>query len=111
MSAGTVTTGAVVSTRTTVTVKLFCAVFPCESVALHVTVVWPTGNLLPEDGLHDGVSAPSTVSRAVAEKATGGPGGSGAVRVEPVGKEITGGVVSTRVTVTLKVALPALPGE
>jgi hypothetical protein len=67
MSAGTVITGAVVSTRTTVIVKLLCAVFPCESVALHVTVVWPTGNLLPEDGLQDGVSGPSTLSFALAE--------------------------------------------
>jgi hypothetical protein len=67
MSAGTVITGAVVSTRTTVIVKLLCAVFPCESVALHVTVVWPTGNLLPEDGLQDGVSGPARKRFALAE--------------------------------------------
>jgi hypothetical protein len=67
MSDGTVITGAVVSTRTTVIVKLVCAVFPCESVALHVTVVWPTGNLLPEDGLHPTGTGPSTLSFALAE--------------------------------------------
>src|SRR2546423_8122878 len=100
MSAGTATTGAVVSTRTTVTVKLFCAVFPCESVALHVTVVWPTGNLLPEDGLHDGVSAPSTLSLALAEKVTVVPDGSGVLRLKLAGTVTTGGVMSTTFTVT-----------
>ena len=60
-------TGAVVSTRTTVTVKLFWALLPWESVALQVTIVGPTGNLLPEAGLQVGVSGPSTLSFALAE--------------------------------------------
>ena len=67
MSAGTVITGAVVSIRTTVIVKLFWAPLPCESVALHVTVVGPTGKLLPEAGAHVGEIAPSTLSFALAE--------------------------------------------
>jgi hypothetical protein len=65
-SSGTVTTGAVVSLIVTVTVKEAEPVFPCESVALHMTVVVPTGNLLPDEGLHVGVSGPSTMSFAVA---------------------------------------------
>src|SRR5919206_156383 len=102
MSFGTVTTGAVVSTRTTVIVKLFCAVFPCESVARHVTVVWPTGNVLPEDGLQVGVSEPSTVSLAFASPyVTVFPPGS-SVDVETFDGAVTlGGVVSCTVTVPL----------
>jgi hypothetical protein len=65
--AGTVSTGAVVSTRFTVTVKLFCDVFPCESVAVHVTVVWPSGNVLPDAGAQLGVTGPSRLSVALAE--------------------------------------------
>ena len=45
-SAGGVTTGAVVSV--TVTVKVAVPVLPCASVAEHVTVVTPTGNVSPE---------------------------------------------------------------
>src|SRR5919199_820071 len=111
MSSGTVTTGAVVSTRTTVIVKLFWAVFPCESVARHVTVVWPTGNLLPEEGLHDGVSEPSTLSFALAEKVTLVPEGSGVFTLKLPGTLTTGAVWSTRFTVTAKLALPVLPCE
>src|SRR5918911_2109918 len=111
MSSGTVIAGAVVSTRTTVIVKLFCPVFPCESVALHVTVVWPTGKLLPDAGLHDGVSGPSTLSLALAEKVTFVPDGSGVGTLKLPGTLTTGAVWSTRFTVTLKLALPVLPCE
>src|SRR5918911_1538822 len=111
MSSGTVIAGAVVSTRTTVIVKLFCPVFPCESVALHVTVVWPTGKLLPDAGLHDGVSGPSTLSLALAEKVTVVPDGSGVDTLRLPGTLTTGAVWSTRFTVTLKLALPVFPCE
>jgi hypothetical protein len=47
--AGTVTTGASVST--TVTVKLALDLLPDASVAVHVTVVVPNGNVEPEAGL------------------------------------------------------------
>jgi hypothetical protein len=50
----------------TVTEKEAEPVFPCESVALHVTVVVPTGNLLPDEGLHVAGSEPSTTSLALA---------------------------------------------
>src|SRR5919108_683283 len=81
LAGGTTIRGGVVST--TVTSKLAEAVFPCESVAVHVTlvlpsgkvfpepgvqvtVVVPTGKLLPDAGLHVGVRSPSTTSWAVA---------------------------------------------
>jgi len=66
MSPGTVTTGGVGSTSTTVTLKDAAPVFPCASVARQLTIVVPTGNVLPELGLQLGVSAPSTLSVALA---------------------------------------------
>ena len=66
MSLGTVSTGGVLSTSVTVTENDAWPVLPCASVAEHVTVVVPTGKLLPEAGAHDAVTGPSTVSFAVA---------------------------------------------
>ncbi len=40
----------------TTTSKLPFAVFPAESVALHDTVVVPSGKLEPDDGEQDGVT-------------------------------------------------------
>src|SRR5919197_226114 len=111
MSSGTVITGGVVSTRTTVIVKLLCAVFPCESVAVHATVVWPTGNVLPEEGLQLTGTGPSTLSVALAEKVTVVPDVSDVFTLKLPGTLTTGGVWSTRFTVTLKLALPVLPWE
>ena len=65
-SAGTVSTGGVVSTRSTVTWKVPVLELPCESVAVHVTVVVPTGKLLPEAGVQLGVIEPSVLSVALA---------------------------------------------
>jgi hypothetical protein len=62
-----VRTGAVVSTRRTVTANDFDAVFEWASVAVHVTVVAPTGNVVPEAGLQLGLIDPSTLSLALAE--------------------------------------------
>ena len=63
MSAGTVSTGAVVST--TVTVKEALPVRPPLSVAEHVTTVTPSGKTEP-DGLEQVASSgPSTRSTAV----------------------------------------------
>ena len=64
--AGTVITGGVVSTSTTVTVKLFWPVLPCESVAVQVTVVGPSGKVLPEAGAQLGAIGPSRLSFALA---------------------------------------------
>jgi hypothetical protein len=47
-----------------VTVKDWLMLFECASVAVHVTVLAPTANVLPEGGLQDGVIVPSTRSLA-----------------------------------------------
>jgi hypothetical protein len=65
MSAGSVSTGGVVSVTVTVTVNDPEPVFPWLSVAVQLTVVVPLGKVLPEGGLQVGVSEPSTVSEAV----------------------------------------------
>ena len=70
MSAGTVTTGGVVSTSVTVILKVSVPVLPCASVALQVTVVGPTGKVAPDAGVQVGVREPSRLSVAVAEKVT-----------------------------------------
>lgn len=56
--AGTVTTGAVVSS--TVILKLSLVALPASSVAVHVTVVSPSGNVEPDAWSHSGVTEPST---------------------------------------------------
>src|SRR5689334_12320766 len=92
---GTLTAGAVWST--TVTVNDALATLPCLSVAVQVTAVSPIGNVLPEAGAHDGVTAPSTVSVAVAVKPTVAPFGPVASTVRSA-TEIAGAFVSTTVT-------------
>src|SRR5215216_1246180 len=60
---GTVMTGAVVSgAGFTVTVNDAVEVLPALSVAVHVTVVVPIGNRLPEAGVHSTGTIPSTSS-------------------------------------------------
>jgi hypothetical protein len=63
MSAGTVTTGAVVST--TATWNDAEPVFPAASWAVQVTVVVPSGNVDPDAGVHENDVTP-TLSVAVA---------------------------------------------
>ena len=62
--AGTVMVGANVSR--TVTVNDPEATFVAPSVAEHVTVVVPSGNVAPDAGAQVVVTAPLTASRAVA---------------------------------------------
>jgi hypothetical protein len=109
--AGTVTTGAVWSTRFTVTLKLALPVFPCESVAVQVTFVVPTGKVLPEDGLQLTGSGPSALSVALAENVTVVPPGDSVSTEKSLGTDTTGGVVSFSVTVTVKEAEPVFPCE
>ena len=71
--AGTVTTGAVVST--TVIVNEAVPVLPLESVAVQVTVVGPKAKRLPDAGVQTGVIEPSTRSVAVAVNGTSAPDG------------------------------------
>lgn len=63
--AGKESAGAVVSR--TVTVNVALPVLPEESVAVHVTVVEPSGKVDPEAGEQTAVRVPSTLSVAVAE--------------------------------------------
>src|SRR2546426_11635179 len=60
--AGTVTTGPVVSV--TVTVKVLVPTLAWLSVAVHVTVVGPNGNVAPLAGVQLTATPPSTVSVA-----------------------------------------------
>jgi hypothetical protein len=58
---GTRTTGR----SLTVTVNVFVWLWlPCASVAWHETVVDPIANVEPDEGVHDGVMVPSTLSNA-----------------------------------------------
>jgi len=51
------------------------AAFPCASVAVHVTVSFPNGNVEPDGGLQTGLTGPSTRSVAFARYVTGAPDG------------------------------------
>src|ERR687887_64322 len=109
--AGTVITGAVWSTRFTVTLKSALPVFWCESVAVQVTFVVPRGKVLPEAGLQVTGSGPSTLSVALAEKVTIPPPVDSVSAEKSPGTDTTGGVVSLIVTVTEKEAEPVFPCE
>jgi translation initiation factor IF-1 len=100
MSEGTLTTGAVVSTSVTVTWKEAEPVLLCASVALHVTVVVPIGNVAPEAGEHDAASEPSRLSLAEAENETLAPVPEVTCVPMSAGTVTTGGALSTRVTMT-----------
>ncbi len=63
MLAGITSTGAVVSWI--ITAKFDEPVFPCASVAEHVTGVSPSGNVAPEAGVQATATVPSTMSLAV----------------------------------------------
>src|SRR4051794_19216345 len=71
LSAGTDTTGAVVSTTVTVNEPLL--LFPAPSVAVQWTVVVPSGNVDPDPGPHDGATEPLTMSLAVDANETAAP--------------------------------------
>src|SRR4051812_36519431 len=86
-------------------------VLPCESVAEHVIVVRPTGNIDPDAGLHVTVwIGPSRASFAVgATNPAIEPSGPFASTARSAGTLTnTGGVWSTRTTVTWNVAEPVL---
>ena len=102
MSAGRLTEGEVVSW--TVTVEDAEPTLPAASLAVHVTVVIPSGKVDPEGG-QTSVTA-LTVSVAVAEKVATAPLGPVASRV--IGSPnivTTGGVVSKTITMKLALAL------
>src|SRR6478672_11523257 len=97
---GTVIVGGVVSiTSATVTSNDFVTWFPRVSEVLQETVVVPTGNTDPDDGLQVTVRDPSTRSTADVTKLTARPAGTWVVRVKLEGTVSAGGVVSVTVTV------------
>jgi hypothetical protein len=103
--AGTVTTGPVVSV--TVTVKDAAPLLPLVSVAVHETVVGPSGNVDPLAGVQVTGRGPSTPSLADAVKLNAAPVAPVASTVAFAGTVTTGPVVSA--TVTVKDAVPLLP--
>jgi hypothetical protein len=103
--AGTVTTGPVVSV--TVTVKEADPVLLLVSVAVHVTVVAPSGKVDPLAGVHVTARGPSTTSLADAVKLNAPPVALVASSVAFAGTVTTGPTVS--VTVTVKEAATLLP--
>src|SRR5437773_591414 len=105
MSAGTVTTGAVVSP--TATPKPPLPVLPAPSVAEHDTPDSPSENVLPDAGEQLTATEPSTMSLALAENDAAAPVGPVASTVMSAGTVTTGAVVSR--TVTPKLPLPVLP--
>lgn len=109
---GGVVSGGVVSgafCAVTVTLKEACAVLPALSVLVHVTVVSPMGNVVPDSGLHVTVSVPSTLSVAVGlVYVTAAPEAPVASTVMFVGTfSMVGGVAS--LTVILKEACEVFP--
>ena len=84
---------------------------PAASVAVHVTSVYPTANVLPLAGSHPTCAAVPSAALAVASYATAAPFTEVASASTYSGAFIAGSVVSRTVTVTTKsphVVLPAL---
>jgi hypothetical protein len=105
MFAGSVSTGPAVSC--TVTVKRPVDELSCVSLAEHVTVVVPSGNVLPEAGVHVAGTGPSIASVAVAVNVTTAPAVLVAGVVMFAGSVSTGPAVSC--TVTVKLPVDSLP--
>ena len=93
----------------TVTVKAAVSVFPASSDAVHVTIVGPTENVEPEAAEQVGPEVTPTLSVAVTVNVTGTPELLEVFSEGLDGTVITGGVVSSKTTVTVKLAVPTLP--
>ena len=83
-------------------------VFPAASVAEHVTVVVPIGNVSPEAASQSGITSPSTSSVAETSKSTVVPLGSLVITVVSLGTITVGGVVSVPVDVIVMEAVAML---
>jgi hypothetical protein len=75
--------------------------FPCESVAVQLTMVVPAGNVAPDGCEQVGVTGPSTTSIAVAVYVTTAPAVDVAAATIAPGTLSTGGVVSATTTTKL----------
>jgi hypothetical protein len=92
-----------------VTVNEQLAVLPDPSVAVHVTVVTPTGKQEP-DGGEQATMTPGQLSEAVASAkltTTHGAFAVGVLAMMFAGQVMTGGCVSFTVTVKLHMLIPA----
>lgn len=78
----------------TVTVNDAVAILPAASLAVHVTVVVPRGNIEPESGVHVGPVAKFMLSVAVTVKVTFVPEELAASTTMLAGLTITGFVLS-----------------
>ena len=83
--------------------------FPAASVATHDTNVSPTGNMLPDAGVHVTSGEEVTASVAVATNETDLPDGEAASPVRCEGSDNTGAIESFNVTV--KDPLAVLPAS
>jgi hypothetical protein len=92
--------GGVASARLTVMVKVAVAVFE-PSFAEHVTVVEPTAKVDPDCGEQAGVTLATASVAVTGPYVTGVPAGSPVVALIFPGVVITGGVVSTTLTVNV----------
>src|SRR5215831_20922648 len=93
----------------TVTTKLPLDVFPARSVAVQATLVFPIGNILPEDGLQITTGDGSSASDAVARKATAAPDGLVAFTAKLAGTLSTGATWSILIPFcVLELWLPAM---
>jgi hypothetical protein len=93
--------------RVIVTVNELLLVLPRLSLAVHVTIVDPTLNFVPEAGSQVAGSVPSTASTAETVNVSTFPNGSVVESVMFAGTVMTGPVVSC--TVTWKEALLEFP--
>jgi hypothetical protein len=98
--AGKFKVGAVVSTAETL--KLAVPVLPCVSVAEQLTVVVPNANVEPEVGKQAWVFTASSGSVAEVLYVTTAPAGPVASTLKSAGTVHSGDVLSTNVTVTVK---------
>jgi hypothetical protein len=78
----------------TVTTKFPLELFPARSVAVQVVLVFPIGNILPEDGLQITSGDGSSASDTVTLKGTGVPDGLVAFATTLDGTISTGGTWS-----------------
>src|SRR5260370_12698573 len=94
------------SASLTVTVKLQLATLPELSVALHVTVVVPTGKVDPLSGLHTTLAAPQlSLADGVGEVTTALHWPWSLFTTMFTGQAMLGGSISLTVTVDAQVAL------
>src|SRR4029450_5922945 len=91
----------------TLTVKLPSRLLPQRSSALQLTVAWPIGNVLPDEGAQMSRGFASPTSVALAAYATTAPLGDVAFTTMFAGSDSDGAVVSW--TVTLELTRDELP--